>query len=91
MPGQVASVFEYTTDQYTAKVDWGDSIDSSNNTFVDKEQYKATITLYPENGYSATTLPDNLFKVSTADATTSTTDASGNVIVTATFNLSPHC
>ena len=88
VPGQVASVFEYTTDQYTAKVDWGDSIDSSNNTFVDKEQYKATITLYPENGYSATTLPDNLFKVSTADATTSTTDASGNVIVTATFNIS---
>ena len=87
VPGQVASVFEYTTDQYTAKVDWGDSIDSSNNTFVDKEQYKATITLYPENGYSATTLPDNLFKVSTADATTST--VKGNTVeVTAIFNIS---
>lgn len=86
VPGQVASVFEYTTDQYTTEVDWGNSIDS-NNTFVDKEQYTATITLTPANGYSATGLPNNLFKVSTADATVSTVE--GNTVkVTATFNIS---
>ena len=87
VPGQVASVFEYTTDQYTAKVNWGSCIDSSNNTFVDMEKYTAVITLTPANGYSATTLPDNLFKVSTADATVSTVE--GNTVkVTATFNIS---
>ena len=87
VPGQVASVFEYTTDQYTAKVDWGSCIDSSSNTFVDMEKYTAVITLTPANGYSATTLPDNLFKVSTADATVSTVE--GNTVkVTATFNVS---
>ena len=86
VPGQVASVFEYTTDQYTAKVDWGSCIDSS-NTFVDMEKYTAVITLTPQAGYTVTDLPDNLFKVSTADATVSTVE--GNTVkVTATFNVS---
>ena len=86
VPGAVPSVISYSTDQYTAEIKWDGCLE--NGTFKEAASYTVPITIKPNAGYTVNGIADNVFKVSTADATTSTKDpATGNIIVTAYFNV----
>ena len=86
VPGGVPSVNTYSTDQYTADIDWTGCLE--NGTFKNAATYTVPITITPKAGYTTKDIADNVFKVSTADATTSTKDpVTGDIIVTAYFNV----
>ena len=85
VPGGVPSVGSYTTDQYTAEIDWSKCLDGS--TFKNASSYTVHIKITPKDGYTTNGIADNVFKVSTADATTSTEVVGGEIMVTATFNV----
>ena len=86
MPGGVPSVVSYSTDQYTAGIDWTDCLE--NGTFKNASSYTVPITIKANPGYTTNDIADNVFKVSTADATTSEKDsATGDIIVKAIFNV----
>ena len=86
VPGGVPSVVSYSTDQYTATIDWKPWLDS-NGTFKNASTYEVEIDITPNAGYTANGIAANVFKVSTADATTSTAGAEGTITVTAYFNV----
>ena len=86
VPGGVPSVVSYSTDQYTATIDWKPWLDS-NGTFKNASTYEVEIDITPNAGYTANGIAANVFKVSTADATTSTAGAGGTITVTAYFNV----
>ena len=69
VPGGVPSVKTYSTDQYTADIDWTGCLE--NGTFKNAATYTVPITITPKAGYTTKDIADNVFKVSTADATTS--------------------
>ena len=85
VPGGVPSVGSYTTDQYTAEIDWTDCLESG--TFKNASSYTVHIKITPKDGYTTNGIAANVFKVSTADATTSTAGAGAGITVTATFNV----
>lgn len=85
VPGGVPSVGSYTTDQYTAEIDWTDCLE--NSTFKNASSYTVHIKITPKDGYTTNGIAANVFKVSTADATTSTEGVGGEIMVTATFNV----
>ncbi len=85
VPGGVPSVGSYTTDQYTAEIDWTDCLESG--TFKNASSYTVHIKITPKDGYTTNGIAANVFKVSTADATTSTEGVGGEITVTATFNV----
>ncbi len=85
VPGGVPSVGSYTTDQYTAEIDWTDCLE--NGTFKNASSYTVHIKITPKDGYTTNGIAANVFKVSTADATTSTEGVGGEITVTATFNV----
>ena len=86
VPGAVPSVISYTTDQYTATIDWKPWLDS-NGTFKNASTYEVEIDITPNAGYSDNGIAANVFKVSTADATTSTAGTGSGITVTAYFNV----
>ena len=85
VPGGVPSVTNYSTDQYTAEIDWSKCLDGS--TFKNAATYTVHIKITPKDGYTTNGIAANVFKVSTADATTSTEGVGGEITVTATFNV----
>ncbi len=85
VPGGVPSVTNYSTDQYTAEIDWSKCLDGS--TFKNASSYTVHIKITPKDGYTTNGIAANVFKVSTADATTSTEGVGGEITVTATFNV----
>ena len=85
VPGGVPSVISYSTDQYTAEIDWSKCLDGS--TFKNAATYTVHIKITPKDGYTTNGIAANVFKVSTADATTSTEGVGGEITVTATFNV----
>ena len=85
VPGGVPSVTNYSTDQYTAEIDWSKCLDGS--TFKNASSYTVHIKITPKDGYTTNGIAANVFKVSTADATTSTKGVGGEITVTATFNV----
>lgn len=85
VPGGVPSVISYSTDQYTATIDWTDCLESG--TFKNASSYTVHIKITPKDGYTTNGIAANVFKVSTADATTSTEGVGGEITVTATFNV----
>ena len=85
VPGGAPSVGSYTTDQYTAEIDWTDCLESG--TFKNASSYTVHIKITPKDGYTTNGIAANVFKVSTADATTSTEGVGGEITVTATFNV----
>ena len=85
VPGAVPSVTNYSTDQYTAEIDWSKCLDGS--TFKNAATYTVHIKITPKDGYTDNGIAANVFKVSTADATTSTAGAGAGITVTATFNV----
>ena len=85
VPGGVPSVVSYSTDQYTAEIDWTGCLE--NGTFKNASSYTVPITITPNAGYTANGIADNVFKVSTADATTSEAGAGGTITVKAYFNV----
>lgn len=85
VPGGVPSVISYSTDQYTAEIDWTDCLESG--TFKNASSYTVHIKITPKDGYTTNGIAANVFKVSTADATTSTEGVGGEITVTATFNV----
>ena len=85
VPGAVPSVTNYSTDQYTAEIDWSKCLDGS--TFKNASSYTVHIKITPKDGYTTNGIAANVFKVSTADATTSTAGAGAGITVTATFNV----
>ena len=87
VPGGVPSVISYSTDQYTATIDWSQCVDSNTGTFKNASSYTVPITIKPNAGYTDNGIAANVFKVSTADATTSTAGAGAGITVTATFNV----
>ena len=87
VPGGVPSVGSYTTDQYTATIDWSQCVDSNTGTFKNASSYTVPITIKANPGYTDNGIAANVFKVSTADATTSTAGAGAGITVTATFNV----
>ena len=87
VPGGVPSVGSYTTDQYTATIDWSQCLDANTGTFKNASSYTVPITIKANTGYTDNGIAANVFKVSTADATTSTAGAGAGITVTATFNV----
>lgn len=87
VPGGVPSVISYSTDQYTATIDWSQCVDSNTGTFKNASSYTVPITIKPNAGYTDNGIAANVFKVSTADATTSTAGAGAGITVTAIFNV----
>ena len=87
VPGGVPSVISYSTDQYTATIDWSQCVDSNTGTFKNASSYTVPITIKANPGYTDNGIAANVFKVSTADATTSTAGAGAGITVTATFNV----
>lgn len=87
VPGGVPSVISYSTDQYTATIDWSQCVDSNTGTFKNASSYTVPITIKPNAGYTDNDIAANVFKVSTADATTSTAGTGSGITVTATFNV----
>ena len=87
VPGGVPSVGSYTTDQYTATIDWSQCLDANTGTFKNASSYTVPITIKANPGYTDNGIAANVFKVSTADATTSTAGAGAGITVTATFNV----
>ena len=85
VPGGVPSVGSYTTDQYTAEIDWTGCLE--NGAFKNASSYTVHIKITPKDGYTTNGIAANVFKVSTADATTSTEGVGGEITVTATFNV----
>ena len=85
VPGGVPSVVSYSTDQYTADINWTSCLE--NGTFKNASTYEVEIDITPNAGYTANGIAANVFKVSTADATTSTAGAEGTITVTAYFNV----
>lgn len=85
VPGGVPSVISYSTDQYTAGIYWSKCLDGS--TFKNAATYTVHIKITPKDGYTTNGIAANVFKVSTADATTSTEGVGGEITVTATFNV----
>lgn len=65
------------TEQYTGSVVWSPADDP----FVEGQQYTATITLFPKEGYTLDGVGDNSFTVSGATAT----NAAGTGVITAVF------
>ncbi len=84
VPGAVPSVISYTTDQYTAEIEWDGCLE--NGTFKEAASYTVPITIKPNAGYTVNGIADNVFKVSTADATTSKVVGS-TIEVQAIFNV----
>ena len=87
VPGGVPSVISYSTDQYTATIDWSQCVDSNTGTFKNASSYTVPITIKPNAGYTDNGIAANVFKVSTADATTSTAGTGSGITVTAIFNV----
>ena len=87
VPGGVPSVISYSTDQYTATIDWSQCVDSNTGTFKNASSYTVPITIKPNAGYTDNRIAANVFKVSTADATTSTAGTGSGITVTAIFNV----
>ena len=87
VPGGVPSVISYSTDQYTATIDWRQCVDSDTGTFKNASSYTVPITIKPNAGYTDNGIAANVFKVSTADATTSTAGTGSGITVTAIFNV----
>ena len=87
VPGGVPSVGSYTTDQYTATIDWSQCLDANTGTFKNASSYTVPITIKANTGYTDNGIAANVFKVSTADATTSTAGAGAGITVMATFNV----
>ena len=87
VPGGVPSVGSYTTDQYTATIDWRQCLDANTGTFKNASSYTVPITIKANTGYTDNGIAANVFKVSTADATTSTAGTGSGITVTATFNV----
>ena len=87
VPGGVPSVISYSTDQYTAIIDWSQCVDSNTGTFKNASSYTVPITIKPNAGYTDNGIAANVFKVSTADATTSTAGTGSGITVTAIFNV----
>ena len=87
VPGGVPSVISYLTDQYTATIDWSQCVDSNTGTFKNASSYTVPITIKPNAGYTDNGIAANVFKVSTADATTSTAGTGSGITVTAIFNV----
>ena len=86
VPGGVPSVVSYSTDQYTADINWKPWLES-NGTFKNASTYVVEIDITPKAGYTANGIAANVFKVSTADATTSTAGTGSGITVTAYFNV----
>ena len=86
VPGGSPSVSSYSTDQYTAAIDWSSCLDAT-KTFKNAASYTVPITITPNKGYTAAGIAPNVFKVSTADATVSTAGSDAGITVTATFNV----
>lgn len=84
VPGAVPSVVSYSTDQYTAEIEWDGCLE--NGTFKEAASYTVPITIKPNAGYTVNGIADNVFKVSTADATTSKVVGS-TIEVQAIFNV----
>ena len=87
VPGGVPSVISYSTDQYTATIDWSQCVDSNTGTFKNASSYTVPITITANPGYTDDGIAPNVFKVSTADATTSTAGTGSGITVTAIFNV----
>ena len=88
VPGGVPSVTTYSTDQYTVDIDWSACVDSNTGTFKNASSYTVKIEITPKDGYTDKDIAANVFKVSTADATTSSKGTgSGTIEVTAYFNV----
>ena len=87
VPGGVPSVISYSTDQYTATIDWSQCVDSNTGTFKNASSYTVPITIKANTGYTDNGIAANVFKVSTADATTSTAGTGSGITVTAIFNV----
>ena len=87
VPGGVPSVISYSTDQYTATIHWSQCVDSNTGTFKNASSYTVPITIKPNAGYTDNGIAANVFKVSTADATTSTAGTGSGITVTAIFNV----
>ncbi|MDY2657719.1 MAG: InlB B-repeat-containing protein [Candidatus Limiplasma sp.] len=87
VPGGSPSVVSYSTDQYTATIDWSSCLDSNTGTFKNASSYTVPITITANPGYTDNGIAPNVFKVSTADATTSTAGTGAGITVTATFNV----
>ena len=85
VPGGVPSVVSYSTDQYTAEIHWTGCLE--NGTFKNASSYTVPITITANPGYTTNDIAANVFKVSTADATTSTAGTGSSITVTATFNV----
>lgn len=80
-------MISYSTDQYTATIDWSQCVDSNTGTFKNASSYTVPITIKPNAGYTDNGIAANVFKVSTADATTSTAGTGSGITVTAIFNV----
>ena len=89
VPGGVPSVGSYTTDQYTATIDWSQCLDANTGTFKNASSYTVPITIKANTGYTDNGIAANVFKVSTADATTSTAGTGSSITVTATCTVDP--
>ncbi|UWG96672.1 LCP family protein [Dehalobacter sp. DCM] len=76
-PGAVPATTITETEQYTGAIMWTPADDP----FVEGQQYTATVTLFPKEGYTLDSVSENYFSVPGATAS----NAAGSGVITAIF------